>query len=52
MFEVIIVIGALLLLVILFTLFRIGTLVNVVKGTSKKTVSGSNKVNAAQILLS
>lgn len=51
MFEVIIAIGALLLLIILFTLFRISTLVNVVKGTDKKWVSKSNSVNAALMLL-
>jgi len=51
MFEVIIAIGVLLLLIILFTLFRIGTLVNVVKGSDKKWVSTSNKVNAALMML-
>ncbi|WP_040496804.1 cytochrome c oxidase subunit II [Fulvivirga imtechensis] len=51
MFEVIIAIGAILLLVILFMLFRIGTLVNVVKGTDKKIVGTSNKVNAVLMLL-
>ncbi|UII32057.1 cytochrome c oxidase subunit II [Fulvivirga ulvae] len=51
MFEVIIAIGAILLLVILLTLFRIGTLVNVVKGTDKKVVSTSNKVNAALMIV-
>uniref|UniRef100_UPI00404A34E3 cytochrome c oxidase subunit II n=1 Tax=Fulvivirga sp. TaxID=1931237 RepID=UPI00404A34E3 len=51
MFEVIIAVGVLLLLVILYTLFRIGTLVNVVKGTDKKIVSTSNKVNAALMLI-
>ncbi|MTI22837.1 cytochrome c oxidase subunit II [Fulvivirga sp. RKSG066] len=51
MFEVIIAIGVLLLLIILFTLFRISTLVNVVKGTDKKWVSTSNKVNAALMML-
>ena len=51
MFEVIIAIGAILLVVILLTLFRIGTLVNVVKGTDKKVVSSSNKVNAALMIV-
>jgi cytochrome c oxidase subunit II len=51
MFEVIITIGVLLLLFILFTLFRIGTLVNVVKGTDKKVVSMSNRVNAALMMV-
>lgn len=51
MFKVIIAIGALLLLFILYTLFRISTLVNVVKGSDKKWVSTSNKVNGALMLL-
>ncbi len=51
MFEVIIAVGVLLLLFILYTLFRIGTLVNVVKGTDKKIVGGSNKVNAALMMV-
>lgn len=51
MFEVIIAIGAILLIVILYMLFRIGTLVNVVKGTDKKVVDGSNKVNAMLMLV-
>lgn len=51
MFEFIIVLGVLLLLIILFTLFRISKLVNVVKGTDKKWVTGSNRVNAALMLV-
>lgn len=51
MFEVIIAIGAILLVVILFTLFRISRLVNVVKGTDKKVVGTSNKINAALMLV-
>jgi len=51
MFNTIVAIGVVLLLIILYTLFRIGTLVNVVKGTDKKWVSTSNKVNAALMLL-
>ena len=51
MFKVIIAIGAILLLAILIALFRIGTLVNVVKGTDKKVASTSNKVNAALMML-
>lgn len=51
MFEVIIAIGAILLLIILFTLFRIGRLVDVLKGTEKKVVSTSNRVNAALLLI-
>lgn len=45
MFGIIITIGSLLLLFILYTLFRISTLVNVAKDTDKKVVSASNKVN-------
>ena len=51
MFGIIITVGVLLLLLILFTLFRIGTLVNVVKGTDKKIVSTSNKVNGALMMV-
>ncbi|MEL7004135.1 MAG: cytochrome c oxidase subunit II [Bacteroidota bacterium] len=51
MFEVIIAIGTLLLLIILFTLFRIGRLVNVVKGKDRKVVGTSNKVNAAMMMI-
>lgn len=51
MFGIIIGIGVLLLLTILYTLFRIGTLVNVVKGTDKKIVTTSNKVNAALMMV-
>ncbi|MBL6445100.1 cytochrome c oxidase subunit II [Fulvivirga sp. 29W222] len=51
MFEVIIAIGTILLVVILLTLFRIGTLVNVVKGTDKKVVGSSNRINAALMIV-
>ena len=50
MFEVIIAIGVILLLIILFTLFRIGRLVNVVKGADQEAVGTSNKVNAALMI--
>lgn len=45
MFQVVIGIGILLIVLILFMLFRIGTLLDVVKGTGEKTVTKSNKVN-------
>ena len=51
MFGIVITLGVLLLLFILYTLFRIGTLVNVVKGTDKKVVSTSNKVNGALMMI-
>lgn len=51
MFELIIILGVLLLLFILYTLFRISKLVNVVKGTEKKWVSASNKVNGALFMI-
>ncbi|MBL3655436.1 cytochrome c oxidase subunit II [Fulvivirga sediminis] len=51
MFKVIIAIGVVLLVIILLTLFRIGNLVNVVKGTSKEKVGSSNKINAGLLLL-
>lgn len=46
MFELIIGIGVLLIVAILFTLFRVYTLLNVAKGSDKKRVSSGNKVNA------
>ncbi|MDH5474236.1 MAG: cytochrome c oxidase subunit II [Cyclobacteriaceae bacterium] len=47
MFQVVIGIGILLVVLILFMLFRIGTLLDVVKGSNQKVVTKSNKVNAA-----
>lgn len=47
MFQVVIGIGVLLIVLILFMLFRIGTLLDVVKGSGKKIVTRSNKVNGA-----
>ena len=46
MFTVVIGIGVVLVLLILFMLFRISTLLNVIKGSNKKIVTSSNKVNA------
>ncbi|TRX61731.1 cytochrome c oxidase subunit II [Fulvivirga sp. M361] len=51
MFQFIIILGVVLLLVILFTLFRISRLVSVVKGSDKKVASTSNKVNAALFMV-
>lgn len=51
MFQFIIVLGVLLLLIILYTLFRISRLVSVVKGSDKKVATTSNKVNAALFLV-
>jgi cytochrome c oxidase subunit II len=50
MFEAVVVIGIILLLVILVTLFRIGNLVSVVKGKDPKSIGTSNKVNAGLML--
>ncbi|MEM6360223.1 MAG: cytochrome c oxidase subunit II [Bacteroidota bacterium] len=47
MFQFIVIFGVLLLLIILYTLFRISRLVSVVKGSDKKVATTSNKVNAA-----
>lgn len=46
MFQVIIGIGLVLILLILFMIFRISTLLGVVKGSDKKIATRSNKVNA------
>ena len=52
MFEAIIVIGIILLLVILILLFRIGSLIGVVRGTSKEPLRGrSNRVNGLLMLI-
>ena len=45
MLSVVIAIGVVLLLVILFTIFRILRLVSVARGSDKKTVSSGNKIN-------
>ncbi|MEO1052577.1 MAG: cytochrome c oxidase subunit II [Bacteroidota bacterium] len=51
MFEGLIVFGVLLIIGILISMFRINTLLNVVKGRDKKIATGSNKVNAALFVL-
>ncbi|MCA6073632.1 cytochrome c oxidase subunit II [Fulvivirga sedimenti] len=52
MFEVVVVLGVVLLLIILVTLFRIGKLVGIVKGGSgRKEIRTSNKVNAALMMV-
>jgi cytochrome c oxidase subunit II len=47
MFNAVVIIGLILVAVILITLFRVSTLVDVLKGSSKKRVSKSNSINAA-----
>ena len=52
MFEVVVVLGVILLLVIAIALFRIGKLVGIVKGGSKrKEIRTSNKVNGALMMV-
>jgi len=51
MFQIVIGIGVVLVLLILFMMFRIGTLLNVAKGSDKKIATGSNKVNAGLFLV-
>ena len=51
MFQVIIILGVLLLLIILYTLFRISRLVSVVKGSDKKVATTSNKVNGSLFMV-
>ncbi|MBW3468939.1 cytochrome c oxidase subunit II [Arthrospiribacter ruber] len=46
MYGFLIAVGALLLLSIIWMVYRIQTLVSVVKGSDKKIASGSNKINA------
>jgi hypothetical protein len=51
MFDVVVVLGVILLLFILVTRFRIGKLVGIVKGGSKrKEIRTSNNVNGAEEL--
>lgn len=50
MTQLLIIISAILIIAILFYLFRITSLVQVVKGTEKQLVTKSNKVNAALLL--
>ena len=51
MFGFYLVLAIFLVLGILLMIFRIGRLINVVKGSDKKIVTGSNKVNAILMLL-
>ncbi len=51
MYGFLIGVGVLLLLSIIWMVYRIQTLVSVVKGSDKKVVTGSNKVNALLFLL-
>lgn len=46
MFEIILGIGAVLVLIIIVMIFRVYTLVNVVRGVDKERVSSNNKINA------
>lgn len=50
MFEIVIGIGVLLIIAILFALFRVYTLISVGKGSEKEKVTTSNKVNAFLLL--
>ena len=51
MFDLVLIAGAILLVVILFMVFRIATLVGVVRGAEKQKVPSSNRVNAALMVL-
>jgi cytochrome c oxidase subunit 2 len=51
MYAFLIAVGALLLLSVVWMVYRIQTLVSVVKGSDKKIASGSNKVNAFLFLV-
>jgi len=51
MYAFLIAVGALLLLSLVWMVFRIQTLVSVVKGSDKKIATGSNKVNAFLFLV-
>lgn len=51
MFEAIIALGGILLLAIVIVIFRVHTLLGVVKGSDKKIVTKSNKVNAILFVL-
>ena len=50
MFGLIVGIGVILLVVIIFTIFRILKLINVARSSNKKRVSSSNKINAMLML--
>ena len=51
MYGFLIGVGVLLVLSIIWMVYRIQTLVSVVKGSDKKIASGSNKVNAILFVL-
>jgi cytochrome c oxidase subunit II len=51
MYAFLIAVGALLLLSVVWMVYRIQTLVSVVKGSDRKIVTGSNKVNAILFLV-
>jgi cytochrome c oxidase subunit 2 len=51
MMNIILGIGAILILVILFMIFRVGTLISVAKGSHHKRAGTSNKVNAALLMV-
>jgi cytochrome c oxidase subunit 2 len=51
MINVILGIGAVLIVVILYMIFRVGTLISVVRDTHKKRIDTSNKINAALFLV-
>ncbi|WP_194777101.1 cytochrome c oxidase subunit II [Pararhodonellum marinum] len=51
MYGFLIAVGVLLLVSIIWMVYRIQTLVSVVKGSDKKIASGSNKINAIMFLL-
>lgn len=51
MFKAVVILGIILVLIILITLFRISRLVGVVKGSDKKIAGTTNKINAAMMLV-
>jgi cytochrome c oxidase subunit 2 len=51
MIQIVLIIGALLILVVFALVFRVQTLVDVLRGTHKKRASTSNKVNAVLMLV-
>lgn len=51
MYGFLIALGVLVLVSIIWMVYRIQTLVSVVKGSDKKVATGSNKVNAALFIL-
>ncbi|MCZ6693168.1 MAG: cytochrome c oxidase subunit II [Bacteroidetes bacterium] len=51
MFNILLILGAILLIVILLVVFRVHTLVNVMRGSDKGKIGTSNKVNAFLFLV-